>query len=279
MNNQRPMTLKSIPEINLNTSNKQLFPLSPQSNYTSTNINQTSLQKGFGCLSSSPEEIEQLKLKLVSQINLIKEYEYWTQILLSIVGDKTMNNTYQDVGTPIQKGLMRIESLQNENLKIKQKIIEQLNKNELLKLQKERLIDMKRHFYEQEYKINKIEELKGDKMALLKTVQLFANEVDELSAKNKKYNSIIKNNEKYLDCLKKIEEFKYEKEENANLKKILEIQNIKNGFLYNNNKIKDDKYVSTTRTIPVKRMPKRLGNYTLEQEEDYNNDFLFSCGN
>ena len=270
------MSIKNIPELNLNSSSKQLFPLSPQSNYTTTNINQTSLQKGFGSLSSQ-EETEQLKLKFVAQINLIKEYEYWTQILLSIVGDKTMNNIYQDVGTPIQKGLMRIENLQNENLKIKHKIIEQISKNDLLKLQKERLTDIKKHFYEQEYKTNKIEDLKVDKKSLLKTVQTFANEVDELSAKNKKYNSIIKNNQQYLDCLKKIEEFKYEKEENANLKKILEIQNI-NGLLYNN-KIKDDKYVSTTRTIPVKRMPKRLGNYTLEQEEDYNNDFLFSCGN
>ena len=149
------MSIKNIPELNLNSSSKQLFPLSPQSNYTTTNINQTSLQKGFGSLSSQ-EETEQLKLKFVAQINLIKEYEYWTQILLSIVGDKTMNNIYQDVGTPIQKGLMRIENLQNENLKIKHKIIEQISKNDLLKLQKERLTDIKKHFYEQEYKTNKL---------------------------------------------------------------------------------------------------------------------------
>ena len=85
------MSIKTIPELNLSSPNKQFSPLSPQSNYTSTNINQTSLRKGFALLSSS-EDIEQLKLKFVAQINLIKEYEYWTQILLSIVGEKTINN-------------------------------------------------------------------------------------------------------------------------------------------------------------------------------------------
>ena len=79
------------------------------------------------------DDISLLKLKILIQLNTIKEYEDWTHLLLSIVGDKTSSeDVHVDLGTPIQKRLQKIEDLQNENFKIKQQIINQINQNTIL---------------------------------------------------------------------------------------------------------------------------------------------------
>ena len=82
------------------------------------------------------DDISLLKLKILIQLNTIKEYEDWTHLLLSIVGDKTSSeDVHVDLGTPIQKRLQKIEDLQNENFKIKQQIINQINQNTILSQQ------------------------------------------------------------------------------------------------------------------------------------------------
>ena len=49
----------------------------------------------------------------MSQTILIKEYENWINILLSIVGDNPTfdDEVHYDMGTTIQKGLEKIEKL------------------------------------------------------------------------------------------------------------------------------------------------------------------------
>ena len=51
----------------------------------------------------SIEELSSLKCKLLKQINVLKDYESWVQILLNIVNVKDDNTKHYDIATPIEK--------------------------------------------------------------------------------------------------------------------------------------------------------------------------------
>ena len=225
------------------------------------------------------DDISLLKLKILIQLNVIKEYEDWTHLLLSIVGEKTLSeDVHVDLGTPIQKRLQKIEDLQNENFKIKQQIINQINQNNILAQQ----IQQKKNEIEiisKEAKENvKIEKIQKEKKTLLNNIQTFANELDEQSEKNKKFHILLsKNNgDDYKTYNNATREMNKLKEDNVVLKKILEIQNHKNNMNYYPTQ-QNQKYYKTRPNYTSRR----LGNYTLEQEEDFKNseDFIFfTCG-
>ena len=42
------------------------------------------------------------------QNKILEEYQNWINILLSVINSKKINNTYNDIGTPIQLGLKHI---------------------------------------------------------------------------------------------------------------------------------------------------------------------------
>ena len=64
------------------------------------------------------------------QNKILEEYQNWINILLSVINSKKINNTYNDIGTPIQLGLKHIEKLKKENLEIKTMIIKKKENNE-----------------------------------------------------------------------------------------------------------------------------------------------------
>ena len=68
----------------------------------------------------------------MSQTILIKEYENWINILLSIVGDNPTfdDEVHYDMGTPIQKGLEKVEKILRRKFKNKRKINKWIKKNE-----------------------------------------------------------------------------------------------------------------------------------------------------
>lgn len=224
------------------------------------------------------DEVSLLKLKILIQTNILKEYEAWTHLLLSIVGEKSTNEEIHcDLGTPIQKGLEKIEKLQNDNFKVKQQIIHQINKNTLLMQQLEQIKNENKILTNEKYNMN-IDVVQKEKKILLKNIQSFANELDEQSEKNKKYHIIIsKNNgEDYKSYTNVLRDINNLKEENSILKKIIEIQNHKNNINHFSSK-KSNIYTQTRANYTSRH----LGNYTLEQEEDLkgtDNFILFSCG-
>ena len=64
------------------------------------------------------------------QKNIIEEYQKWVNILLNAINNKTIDNSYNDIGTPIQEGLENIEKLKIQNLEIKSLIIKKKINNE-----------------------------------------------------------------------------------------------------------------------------------------------------
>ena len=157
------------------------------------------------------------------QNKILEEYQNWTNILLSIINSKKINNAYNDIGTPIQLGLKHIEKLKNENLEVKTLIINKKENNE----NTEKMLDKKqktqnmliKEFNEKDK--NKQLNLKKEKEQLSLNVQMLANELDDLNENNKQLYDKIQKDSK----LKKIYElYKIRnqlKEENKLYKKIM----------------------------------------------------------
>lgn len=74
------------------------------------------------------DESSSLMTKLIIQSNILKEYNTWVNILLSIINSKSTNENYCDLGTPIQKGLEHIGKMQTDNFQIKTKLIDEIAK-------------------------------------------------------------------------------------------------------------------------------------------------------
>ena len=260
------------------TLNKSFDDLSPIANTKRNKTLLSARNEHSKNLLIGDDDISLMKLKILIQSNIQKEYEKWTYLLLSIVGDRTSNeNVHVDLGTPIQKRLQKIEDLQSENFKIKQQIINQINQNNLLsqqiKQKKNEIAIIAKESDEKESKLQK------EKQTLLNNIQTFANELDEQSEKNKKFHILLsKNNgDDYKTYNNAIREIKKLKEDNVLLKKILEIQNHKNNINYYYS-AQQNKNNYKTRNNYTSR---RLGNYTIEQEEDFKHseDFIFfTCG-
>ena len=249
------------------TLNKSFDDLSPIANTKRNKTLLSARNEHSKNLLIGDDDISLMKLKILIQSNI-----------QSIVGDRTSNeNVHVDLGTPIQKKKQKIEDLQSENFKIKQQIINQINQNNLLSQQiKQKKNEIAIIAKESDEKGSKLQK---EKQTLLNNIQTFANELDEQSEKNKKFHILLsKNNgDDYKTYNNAIREIKKLKEDNVLLKKILEIQNHKNNINYYYS-AQQNKNNYKTRNNYTSR---RLGNYTIEQEEDFKHseDFIFfTCG-
>lgn len=234
------------------------------------------------------------------QNKILEEYQKWINILLLYIDTKKINNAYNDIGTPIQKGLENIEKLKNKNFEIKALIINKKINNE----NKENIIEKKiktqnmiiKEFNEKDK--NNGKNIKKEKEQLILNVQMLANELDELNENYKHlFEKIQKNNK-----LKKIQELyamrNKLKEENKLYKKIMVLKNRKNILdlqeslslsldKSNNIDINNKKYENLYKTLDY--IDKReygsigpfsgFGEYKLEKEEKFNsNENAFFCG-
>ena len=215
------------------------------------------------------DEVNLLKIRLISQNNLLKEYENWINILLSIVGDNPTfeDDIHYDLGTPIQKGLEKIEKLQEENMKIKEKLIDETKKNENYI----EIIEQKKKNNEFLNKFNNENEniIKRDNNILKNNIQIFANEIDELIESNKNCQYLINNNIKLKENENLINEFNKLKENNLKFKKLIEINNRKNCLNYGKN-LKN--YINNPYLM------RNLGNFQIENDEKIDNVGWFGCG-
>lgn len=243
---------------------------------------------------------EMLATNVRVQNKILEEYQNWVNILLSVIDIKKINNSYDDIGTPIQQGLEHIEKLKVENLELKTLIINKKSNNDnmekiLEKKQKTQNMVIK-EFNEKDKK--KEINLKREKEQLILNVQMLANELDELNENNKQlYEKIEKD-----DKIKKIYELynlrNQLKEENKLHKKIMVFKNRKeyidlkqslnfssNQFNMNNlkNKKFDKLYKSEINFSPkeygsIGRLS-AYGEYKLEKEENIDtSDSIFFCG-
>ena len=277
------------------SSNKKNY--NPSKNFT---IDSDKNKNLFGNEDEENKNYEILATNIRIQNKLLEEYQNWTNILLSVIDNQKINNSYNDIGTPIQQGLEQIEKLKIENFQIKNVIIEKKANNENL----EKLLDKKqkaqnmiiKEFNERDK--NKELNLKKENEQLNLNVQMLANEVDELNENNKQLLDKIINDNK----LKKIYDLymmkKELKEENKLFKKMMVFQNRKNyidlqeSLSLSLNKIniidlKNKKYEKINKSYT--NIPKReygsighlsgYGEYKLEKEENINtSDSIFFCG-
>lgn len=269
----------------------------PSKNFT---IDSDKNKNLFGNDDEENKNYEILATNIRIQNKLLEEYQNWTNILLGVIDSQKINNSYNDIGTPIQQGLEQIEKLKIENLEIKNVIIEKKANNENL----EKLLDKKqkaqnmiiKEFNERDK--NKELNLKKENEQLNLNVQMLANEVDELNENNKQLLDKIINDNK----LKKIYDLymvkKQLKEENKLFKKMMVFRNRKDyidlqeSLSFSLNKIniidlKNKKYEKINKSYT--NIQKRefgsighlsgFGEYKLEKEENINtSDSIFFCG-
>ena len=234
------------------------------------------------------------------QNKILEESQKWVSTLLSIIdNNKQSNNTYNDIGTPIQQNLEYIEKLKDENFTIKTMIINQKINNEnmeklLEKKQKSQNMVIK-EFNEKD--INNGNKIKKEKEQLKENVQMLANELDELNENNKNLQDKIIKDEKLKNIYELINLKNKLKEENKLYKKIMVFKNRKNYM-----ELKETLQSNNDSTIDLKelRMSKKTinisnennnreygsigpisgcGEYKLEKEENiHSNGSIFFCG-
>lgn len=108
-------------------------------------------------------------------------------------------------------------------------------------------------------------------------LQAMANELDEQSEKNKSLNKAIVKDEN-IAYYNTLNEYIKLRSENLLLKQVIELQNDKNKSLYiernETSQNRNSLYTSTQFSLSSRR----LGNYLIEEEEDWRNDFgFFTC--
>ena len=164
------------------------------------------------------------------QNKIIEIYAKWVSTLLSVIDNNKTNNTYNDIGTPIQKELENIEKLKEENFKIKTSIINKKiqNENYMEILEKKKKIQNllikdfndKNPYFE--------ENLGNEKKQLEENLQILANELDEINENNKNLNDKIMK-DKTLKNINDLVNLRNQlKQENKLYKKIVVLKNRKN---------------------------------------------------
>ena len=269
----------------------------PQKNFTIDSEKNKAL---FDNVEEEDKNYEMLATNVRVQNKILEEYQNWVNILLSVIDIKKINNSYDDIGTPIQQGLEHIEKLKVENLELKTLIINKKSNNDnmekiLEKKQKTQNMVIK-EFNEKDKK--KEINLKREKEQLILNVQMLANELDELNENNKHlYEKIEKD-----DKIKKIYELynlrNQLKEENKLHKKIMVFKNRKeyidlkqslnfSSNQFNINYLKNKKFDKLYKS-EINFGPKEYGSigrlsaygeYKLEKEENIDtSDSIFFCG-
>ncbi len=117
-----------------------------------------------------------MKTKLIYQTNTIKEYDSWVGLIINIINSKVDPNNHYDYGTSIQKGLEKIEHLENENFELKRKYLREVNKNR----DKQNIIkdiQSQMDLINQDFKEGNKDELLKEKNQLLESINTITEEV------------------------------------------------------------------------------------------------------
>ena len=245
--------------------------LTPKSFFSNEMINSYSNKKKKQNDYIGDDNISLIKLKLSIQQNIMKEYQYWINTLLLIIGEKNEDeNIHFDTGTPIQEGLKKIEDLKKENFKIKEKLIKEISKNENL-IKKIDTLKKKNKFINLEYSKDSLNNIINEKKQLFNNIQIFANEIDDLGEKKRKFDDYIESDNEMKKCSDLFNQYLKIKEDNQEIKKIVEIQNRKNCLNYGNKKL-FQKYLINPKSM------KNLGKFSLEKEENFQDLSFFGCG-
>ena len=231
------------------------------------------------------------------QKNIIEEYQKWVNILLNAINNKTIDNSYNDIGTPIQEGLENIEKLKIQNLEIKSLIIKKKINNEnmekLLEKNKKMHNMLIKEFNEKDKDKNKEKNLKKEKEQLIFNVQMLANELDDLNENNKQLYDKIQNNNNLKKIYDLIIAKNQLKEENKLYKKMIVLKNRKN-YIDLNGSLSFSKTIDNSNNFRNRKFKKKTnidisddygsigpisgyGEYKLEKEENVNKSFFF-CG-
>ena len=231
------------------------------------------------------------------QKNIIEEYQKWVNILLNAINNKTIDNSYNDIGTPIQEGLENIEKLKIQNLEIKSLIIKKKINNEnmekLLEKNKKMQNMLIKEFNEKDKDKNKEKNLKKEKEQLIFNVQMLANELDDLNENNKQLYDKIQNNNNLKKIYDLIIAKNQLKEENKLYKKMIVLKNRKN-YIDLNGSLSFSKTIDNSNNFRNRKFKKKTnidisddygsigpisgyGEYKLEKEENVNKSFFF-CG-
>ena len=292
---------KNIIQRNSN-SNKQSTKYFYSSNKKSQNQNYTIDSDNNKILFISEEENKNLKNianDVRVQNNILEIYKKWVSTLLSVINNNEINNTYNDIGTPIQQNLEYIEKLKEENLKIKKKIISQKIKNENMEISlenKQKTQNMIIKDFNEKEQINNIEKIEKEKEQLIENVQILANELDEINENNKNLNDKIMKDEKLKNIYELINIRNKLKEENKIYKKIFVLKKRKNLInskitFQNNNDITIDLKENGNKKLNINNKKTNnkncgslgpisgCGEYKLEKEENiHSNGNIFFCG-
>ena len=87
---------------------------------------------------------------MIYQTNTIKEYDIWVGQILNIINTKIDSTNHYDYGTSIQKGLEKIENLENENFELKKELQCQIDiiSSDFKDGNGQKLLDEKNHLLE-----------------------------------------------------------------------------------------------------------------------------------
>lgn len=271
-------TLKHLPQFNKPLTNSHSFPVkSRQPIVTQNNKSEMYHSSSSSKVSGNCANYHSLKIECAIQQNLLKHYEQWIQLLLSIIGDKPNDSsTHIDIGTPIQKGLESIAKIQRETMVINENILIQKEKNLLLKSKLEEKQNMlKELIYEN--KLDDISQISQEKHVLLQNIQTIANELDEQSEKYKNLNNIItnKHKEEYQKYYNANAELNQLKTINKQYKDIIKMNRHKKQS--NNNLI--DEYLPNNNNS-AEQLSSLSYKSNLQSDCINSNNFLFmTCGN
>ena len=229
------------------------------------------------------------------QNKILEIYQKFVGTLLSVIDNNKINNSYNDIGTPIQQNLELIEKIKEENFKLKMLIIKQKINNENI----EKILEQKKKIQnilikEFNEKDKNFEEKKEkEKEQLIDNVQILANELDEINEKNKNLNDEIIKDKKLKNIYDLINLRNQLKQENKLYKKMLVLKSRKNYIdskesFQNKNDSTIDLKESGIKKLNTKNKNKKYGSlgpisgcgeYKLEKEENiHSNGNIFLCG-
>ena len=229
------------------------------------------------------------------QNKILEIYQKFVGTLLSVIDNNKINNSYNDIGTPIQQNLELIEKIKEENFKLKILIIKQKINNENI----EKILEQKKKIQnilikEFNEKDKNFEEKKEkEKEQLIDNVQILANELDEINEKNKNLNDEIIKDKKLKNIYDLINLRNQLKQENKLYKKMLVLKSRKNYIdskesFQNKNDSTIDLKESGIKKLNTKNKNKKYGSlgpisgygeYKLEKEENiHSNGNIFFCG-
>ena len=229
------------------------------------------------------------------QNKILEIYQKFVGTLLSVIDNNKINNSYNDIGTPIQQNLELIEKIKEENFKLKILIIKQKINNENI----EKILEQKKRIQnilikEFNEKDKNFEEKKEkEKEQLIDNVQILANELDEINEKNKNLNDEIIKDKKLKNIYDLINLRNQLKQENKLYKKMLVLKSRKNYIdskesFQNKNDSTIDLKESGIKKLNTKNKNKKYGSlgpisgcgeYKLEKEENiHSNGNIFLCG-